>query len=99
MVAMVPIMPGNPHECRENAKRCLELAEAAGTRTSRENFEGLAQTWMALATDYEATNVLLTSLSASSQDRFDQALLNTLSELEFDEPFYDVPTALRLRAA
>jgi hypothetical protein len=75
MVPMVPIMPGNPRECRENAKRCLELAKAAGTRTSRENFEELAQTWMALATDYEATNALLTSLSASSQHGFDQALL------------------------
>ena len=96
---MVPIMPGNPHECRENAKRCVELAKAAGTRTSRENFEELAQTWMALATDYEATNALLTSLSASSQGEFDQSLLNTLTELEFDEPFHDVPTALKLRAA
>ena len=52
-------MPGNPKECRENAKQCLQLAFAARTQAGRERFEGLAQRWMALANDYEAANLLL----------------------------------------
>ena len=52
-------MPGNPKECRENAKHCLQLAFAARTQVGRERFEGLAQRWMALANDYEAANFLL----------------------------------------
>jgi hypothetical protein len=56
-VPIMPGMPGNPQECRANAKRCLELAKAAGMPTSRETFESLAQTWLALATDYEATTL------------------------------------------
>ena len=53
------MMPGNPKECRENAKQCLQLASAARTQAGRERFEGLAQRWMALANDYEAANLLL----------------------------------------
>ena len=52
-------MPGDPKECRENAKRCLEIAQTARTEADRERLEGLAQRWLALATDFEAANVLL----------------------------------------
>ena len=52
-------MPGNPKECRENAKRCLESAQTARTEADRERLEGLAQRWLALATDFEAVSVLL----------------------------------------
>jgi hypothetical protein len=52
-------MPGDPKECRENAKRCLEFAQTARTEADRERLEGLAQRWLALATDFEAANVLL----------------------------------------
>ena len=52
-------MPGDPRECRENAKRCLEFAQTARTQADRERFEGLAQRWLALATDFEAAGVLL----------------------------------------
>ena len=52
-------MPGDPKECRENAKRCLEFAQTARTEADRERLEGLAQKWLALATDFEAANVLL----------------------------------------
>lgn len=52
-------MPGDPNECRENAKRCLEFAQTARTEADRERFEGLAQRWLALATDFEAASVLL----------------------------------------
>jgi len=52
-------MPGDPKECRENAKRCFEFAQTARTEADRERFEGLAQRWLALATDFEAASVLL----------------------------------------
>ena len=52
-------MPGDPKECRENAKRCLEIAQTARTEADRKRLEGLAQRWLALATDFEAANVLL----------------------------------------
>jgi hypothetical protein len=52
-------MPGDPKECRENAKRCLESAQSARTLADRERFEGLAQRWLDLAADFEATNMLL----------------------------------------
>ena len=58
-------MPGDPQECRENAKRCLELAQSSRTHTDRERFEGLAQRWLVLATDYEAANLLLARWSPS----------------------------------
>ena len=52
-------MPGDPKECRENAKRCFEFAQTARTEADRERFEGLAQRWLALATDFEAASLLL----------------------------------------
>jgi len=52
-------MPGDPKECRENAKRCLKFAQTARTEADRERFEGLAQWWLVLATDFEVAKVLL----------------------------------------
>lgn len=52
-------MPGDPKECRENAKQCFESAQTARTEADRNRFEGLAQRWLALATDFEATSLLL----------------------------------------
>jgi hypothetical protein len=52
-------MPGNPKECRENAKRCFEFAQTARTEADRERFEGLAKRWLALATDFEAASALM----------------------------------------
>jgi hypothetical protein len=49
----------------------------------RHSLAALAETWAKLAAENES----------------DQALLRTLSELEFDEPFYALPEALNLRAA
>jgi hypothetical protein len=43
----------------------------------------LAEIWTKLAAEFEA----------------DQPLLNALSQINFDEPFYAVPEALNLRAA
>jgi hypothetical protein len=76
-------MPGDPSQCRSNAMRYLKLSERARDPARRERLGVEAETWTKLAAELEA----------------DQALLNTLSELEFDEPFYELPTALHLRAA
>ena len=47
-------MPGDPKECRDNAKDCLELAAKAQSRLAKERWEELAQTWLRLATSLEA---------------------------------------------
>jgi hypothetical protein len=53
-------MPGDPKECREHAKCCLELAsEAPPSSLARARFEELAQTWIRLASDLERANALL----------------------------------------
>ena len=76
-------MPGDPEKCRLNAARYLKLSERAKNPARRQSLAALAETWAKLAAENEA----------------DQALLHTLSELEFDEPFYALPEALNLRAA
>ena len=76
-------MPGDPEKCRLNAARCLRLSQRAKEPARRQSLAALAKTWKKLAAETES----------------DQALLRTLSELEFDEPFYAVPEALNLRAA
>jgi hypothetical protein len=63
--------------------RYSELSERAKDPARRERLGALAEMWKRLAAELEA----------------DQALLNALSELQFDEPFYAVPEALNLRAA
>jgi hypothetical protein len=76
-------MPGDPAKCRLNAVRFLKLCELAKDPARRKKLAALAETWAKLAAELES----------------DQALLNALSQLELDEPFYDVPKALNLRAA
>jgi hypothetical protein len=76
-------MPGDPTRCRLNAARYTKLSERAKDAARRKKLALLAETWTRLAAELEA----------------DQALLNALSELQFDEPFYAVPEALNLRAA
>ena len=76
-------MPCNPEQCRLNAVRYLELSKRAKNRTRRANLAALAKMWTKLAAELES----------------EQALLNALSEISFDEPFYAVPEALNLRAA
>ena len=76
-------MPGDAKQCRLNAARCLKLSERAKYPARRQSLAALAETWAKLAAENES----------------DQALLRTLSELEFDEPFYALPEALNLRAA
>ena len=44
-------MPGDPKECCDHAKRCLEIAATSPSSLTKAKFEDLAQTWMRLATD------------------------------------------------
>ena len=67
-------MPGDPKECRENAKRCLEFAQTARTDADRERFEGLAKRWLALATDFEAASALLGKWSSGLMTFSDDAV-------------------------
>jgi len=61
-------MPGDPKECREHAKRCLDLAsEAPISSLARARFEELARTWIRLARDLERTKALLESWGDSKQ--------------------------------
>ena len=55
-------MPGNPKECREHARCCLEHAAAATSRLVRDNFLNLAQTWSRLARELEASKRFLDAL-------------------------------------
>ena len=75
-------MPGDPQECRFNAVRCLRLAKRARRPEVRQTFVALAETWTRLAAESES----------------DQALLRTISELEFSEPYDALPLALKLRS-
>jgi hypothetical protein len=52
-------MPGDPSECREHAKSCLQLAAEAHSSQSKETFESLAETWLRLAADLEQARALL----------------------------------------
>jgi hypothetical protein len=65
------------------AARYLKLSERAKDPARRQRLASLALTWIKLAAELES----------------DQALLNALSEINVDEPFYAVPEALNLRAA
>ena len=75
-------MPGDPKQCRFNAVRCLRLAKRARRPEVRQTFVALAETWTRLAAELES----------------DQALLRTISELEFSEPYDALPLALKLRS-
>jgi hypothetical protein len=76
-------MPGDPKQCRLYAARYLKLSERAQDPAGRRRLASFAQTCTKLAAELES----------------DQALLNALSEINLDEPFYAVPDALNLRAA
>jgi len=52
-------MPGNPNECREHAKRCLQLAHETTNPVLKDSLTDIAGLWTRLATDLEATRLLL----------------------------------------
>jgi hypothetical protein len=52
-------MPGDPKECREHAKRCLKIAQEITNPALKDSLEEIAQQWLRLAADLEATKPLL----------------------------------------
>jgi hypothetical protein len=52
-------MPGDPKECREHAKHCQELADAAPSPLAKVRYEELAVAWLRLANDLEHAKALL----------------------------------------
>ena len=52
-------MPGDPKQCREQAKRCLELAHETTNPALKDSLADIAGQWMRLATDLDATTRLL----------------------------------------
>jgi hypothetical protein len=75
-------MPGDPHQCRLNAARCLALARRSRRPRpeAMETFAAMAVTWKQLAAEMEA----------------DDALLRVFSQMEFGEPSEALPLALGL---
>jgi hypothetical protein len=58
-------MPGDPSECREHAKSCLQLAAEAHSSQAKETFESLAESWLRLAADLESARALLKEWGSS----------------------------------
>ena len=52
-------MPGDPKAYREHAKRCLQIAQEATNPALRGSLEDIAQQWLRLAADFEATKPLI----------------------------------------
>jgi hypothetical protein len=52
-------MPGDPKECRLHALECTRIAQSATRRDARDTFTELAQRWLRLADDLEASQKLL----------------------------------------
>lgn len=59
-------MLGNPRECRDHAKNCLRLAAEAQMPGAKAHFEALAEKWLELATDLDATVAVLTEAGVIS---------------------------------
>ena len=55
-------MFGNPQECREHAKECLEQARSAPTLLVMTKLEGLAHLWLRLADELESLEAVLRRL-------------------------------------
>jgi hypothetical protein len=56
------IMPGDPKECRQHARRCAELASIATTPEAREQFLSLEKSWMRLAADLDHAKAFIEAL-------------------------------------
>ena len=55
-------MPGDPYECRQHALSCQQLAETASTPEAREHFYRLAEMWVQLAAELDATATFLKAM-------------------------------------
>ena len=56
------VMPGDPKECREHARRCAELAKVATTQEAREQFLSLQMSWIRLAADLDNAKAFIDAL-------------------------------------
>jgi hypothetical protein len=63
-------MPGDPKECREHARNCIELAEQAITAEGCATLINLANHWIKLAAELESA----------------PAFLNALKDMELNKP-------------
>ena len=79
-------MPGNPHECRQHARRCAQLAEQAASPEAMQTFLSLRQAWLNLASEIEGVNAPLN-------------VINGIDRLEFDEMNLPEPKSLGQRLA
>jgi hypothetical protein len=75
-------MPGNPNECREHAKRCLQLADETTNPVLKKSLTDIAAQWTRLATDLEVTRQLLGEFGSAQPklDEFSDAVSNAFSE-------------------
>src|SRR5215471_20123274 len=64
---LVQGMFGNPQECREHAKECLEQARSAPTLLVMTKFESLAHLWLRLADELESLEAVLRRLKKPEQ--------------------------------
>jgi hypothetical protein len=67
------IMPDDPSECREQARRCADLACTAPTPEDREHFASLAKSWIRLADELENAHTLLNALDQIEADEHSEA--------------------------
>ncbi len=65
-------MPGDPKQCREQARCCLPHVATAASPMVRDNFLSLAESWSRLARELEASKRFLEALGES----FPQSSLN-----------------------
>jgi len=73
-------MPGDPKECREHAKNCVELAEHASTAQGRQKFIDLAETWLKLAREIEGVQGFLEAMDGAAFDMPKVGLLSFPNE-------------------
>ena len=62
------IMPGDPKECREHARRCAELAKAATTQEAREQFLSLQMSWIRLAADLDNAKAFIDAMNEMDEE-------------------------------
>lgn len=56
-------MPGDPHECRQQALHCVELAEHATTLKQRQTFLALSEKWLRLARELDGAQAFLDAMN------------------------------------
>jgi hypothetical protein len=79
-------MPGDPKECREHAKRCLQLADETTNPALKDSLIEISTQWLRLAADLDRTWLLLAEFgeprlqgSAGSNDEEPRALVGAKS--------------------